>query len=251
VLPPPREETESTAIGYSNSKHRVMKVFGIIVDQANSVQPIAYQEVMKLDRALHDVYDEVPEALKVREIDDLEIGVPITKVRKFAIDLIFQKARCILHRKFFVMTSPNLTYPYPYSMKACIDAAMRLLQSQIYIHSQTSLGRQLYSHRWKTSSLMLHDFLLAAMLVCLYLGQRLSEKPTEKSYPKTEIRVKWSIKEMRNAIEGSRRIWEETSGVSREAHQAALALKAMLNKIDQLDLDVVDAGITSYSSNAG
>jgi hypothetical protein len=239
-LPPGREEVESTAIGYSNSKHRVTSVFGMIVDQANSVFPTTYEEVMRLDQRLHDVYEEVPEVLKVRDIRDLEVGKAITRVRKFAIDLTFQKARCILHRKFFVTRSSTHAYQYPYSMKTCVEAAMRILQSQIYMHSETGLGRQLYGHRWKTSSLMLHDFLLAAMLVCLYLGHTISRGEGERTHPETDIKVKWSKEEMKTTIQGSLDIWEETSSVSKDAKKAASVLKAMLSKIGATDTPMAE-----------
>jgi hypothetical protein len=64
VLPPSRPDGEITNIGYSNAKHKISTVFGIIVDQANSTSPVSYEDVMKLDKKLHDVNQEVPESLR-------------------------------------------------------------------------------------------------------------------------------------------------------------------------------------------
>lgn len=235
VLPAPRGEVESTAIGYSNTKHSIATVLGMIVDQANSVNPTTYEEVMKLDKLLHDTYDKAPEALKVRDLSDLAVGLPIVRVRKFSIDLTIQKARAILHRKFFVKAPSSSNYQYPYSTKACVESAMRMLGSQIYMHGETGLGRQLYGLRWKTSSIMLHDFLLAAMLVCLYLGNSISQDAVENAYPETKIKIKWSKEEIRSTIQGSLKIWEETSMSSKEARKASTALRAMLSQIDAAD----------------
>ena len=231
VLPPEQPEVESTAIGYSNSKHSISKVLGLIVDQSNSTNPTTYEEAMKLDKMLHDAWYAVPEALKVRKICDLYVGSPVARLRKFGIDITFQKARCILHRKFFVTSPSASSYPYPYSVKACVEAAMRILQEHVYMHDQIKPGSDLHDERWRTSSLMMHDFLLAAMLICLYLGHRVSEDKSSDAYPPTEIRIKWTEEEMRQTIEASRKIWEETSNDSSDARKAAKAIGAMLAKL--------------------
>ncbi len=235
VLPPERSEIESTAIGYSNSKHRISKVLGMIIDQASSVDPMSYEDTMKLDRRLHDDYESVPEALKVRNVSDFKTGTSIAILRKFSIDMTFQKARCILHRKFFVTSTSGNFYPFPYSMKACVEAAMRILQAQVILYEEMLPGAALHGDKWRSSSLMTHDFLLAAMLICLYLGHRFSEKNTGISYPPVEIRVKWTEEEMRQTIEGSRKIWEESSSTSKETKKAAMALQAMLCKLNSAD----------------
>lgn len=247
VLPVERAEVESTTIGYSNTKHSITTVLGMIVDQANSVNPTTYEEVMKLDKLIHDVYDKAPEALKVRDLNDLAVGLPVVRVRKFAIDLTFQKAKAILHRKFFVKAPSSSNYQYPYSMKACVESAMRILDSQMYMHGETGLGKQLYGHRWKTSSIMLHDFLLAAMLVCLYLGNSISQGTVENAYPETEIKIKWSKEEMRATIKGSLKIWEETSMTSKEAKKASAALRAMLSQVGAADKATSEAASSSSS----
>jgi hypothetical protein len=64
ALPPSRSEGEITSIGYSNAKHKISTVFGTIVDQANSTSPVSYEDVMKLDKKLHDVNQEVPKCLR-------------------------------------------------------------------------------------------------------------------------------------------------------------------------------------------
>jgi hypothetical protein len=232
ILPPPRPETEGLIpIAYSNIKHRITKVFGTIVDQANSTYPISYDEVLKLDKILHQTHQQTPDILKLRSIEDLATGSVETRVRKFSIDITFQKARCVLHRKFFVLSKATATYPYPYSMKACIEAAMRILECQIYIHNETQPGTVLHKQRWKASSLITHDFLVAAMLICLYLGHCVGLPPGQEKPECGGIRVKWSPEDMLQTINSSHRIFEEMSGSSKEALKAAKALSGMLTKV--------------------
>ena len=230
ILPPPRSDSDLIPIGYSNIKHRITQVFGTIVDQANSTYPISYDAVMKLDKILHETHQQTPDVLKLRSIEDLAFGNPETRVRKFSIDMAFQKARCVLHRKFFVLSKATATYPYPYSMKACIESSMRILECQIYMDSETKPGKVLHNQRWKASSLVTHDFLLAAMLICLYLGQSIGLSP-EKQNSQSGIRLKWTRENMLQTINSSHQIFEELSGYSREALKAAKALNSMLTKV--------------------
>jgi len=230
VLPPPRPEHDVIPILYSNIKHRITQTFGTIVDQANSTYPISYDAVMKLDKILHETHQQTPDVLKLRSIEDLAFGSPESRVRKFSIDLTFQKARCVLHRKYFVLSKATATYPYPYSMKACIEASMRILECQIYMDNETKPGKVLHKQRWKASSLVTHDFLLAAMLICLYLGQSIGLSP-EKQNRQSGIRLKWTHEDMLQTINSSHQIFEELSGSSKEALKAAKALNSMLTKV--------------------
>ena len=235
TLPAPRPESEITPISYFNSKHRITKIFGMIVDQANSTTPISYDSVMKLDKMLHSVHQETPMPLKVSSVNVLQVGDAEIRLRKFSVDLTFQKARCVLHRKFFFPNKASSTYPYPYSMKACIEASMRILQAQNIMYGETLPGKPLFKHRWKASSLVSHDFLLAAMLVCLYLGHVLAAASTERM-TQSGVKTSWTREEMLATLNGSYQIWEELSPSSKEAAKAAKALKAMLTKVKRAGL---------------
>ncbi|KAG9232543.1 fungal-specific transcription factor domain-containing protein [Amylocarpus encephaloides] len=231
VLPPARSKDDLTQIGFHNVKHAITDVFGKIVDLANSTASVSYDEVMKLDKTLHETHQATPEDIKARSVDDLKIGSNTTRTRKTGVWITFNKSRCILHRKFFTVSKETGTYPYPYSMKSCVDASMNILQSQIYLHSQTRLGMPLYHRRWIASSLMSHDFLLAAMLICLYMGHCMSIDSLEQRNAQLGIRVKSTREDMLQALRDSHGIWQESSSTSREAMKAAQTLEAILNKV--------------------
>jgi len=155
------------------------------------------------------------------------------RLRICSVDMTFQKARCVLHRKFFVTSKAKGTYPYPYSVKACVEASMRILQFQIAFHAETQPGRTLHTYRWRTSSLLTHDFLLAAMLLCLYIGNDLSFSASQRS-SQGSLRIKDSRNEMLRTLSASYEIWEQSSSSSREAAKAAKALKSMLAKVNSV-----------------
>jgi hypothetical protein len=238
ILPPSRPLTDLTPIGYSLVKHSITTVFGMIVDQANSTNPISYDDVMRLDARLHEVHRGIPDSLKVRGVEDLKIGSVDMRVRKFSVDLTYQKARCILHRKFLSPKRSMPTYPHPYSTKACVDASMQISQSQIFMHQETRPGKRLYTQRWKTSSLMTHGFLLAAMLLCLYLGQNITNESSEEGNGISGTRIKWTQEDMLHTVDGSYQIWEASSLFSKEALKASRALKTMLGRLKTAGLEL-------------
>ncbi|KAE8450755.1 hypothetical protein EG329_005668 [Mollisiaceae sp. DMI_Dod_QoI] len=223
VLPPSRPLSEITWIGYTLFKHQITSVFGMIVDQANSTLPISYDEVMRLDRILQDVNHETPEWLNVRSAEDLTNGDPAFMLQRLTIDLCYQKARCILHRKFLNPKSSK-----SYSIGSCVNASMRMLRSQAVMYRETKPGGCFYNQRWKAAALITNDFFLAAMLLCLILGHGLNS--SKSSYPDTS-QIMWSNQDMLQALENSYQIWKEASHKSKDAFKATKALKAVLLKI--------------------
>jgi hypothetical protein len=60
VLPPSRPMSEITTFGFVILKHGLTMVFGRVVDQANSTEPVSYDDVMKLDRMVIDAKESLP-----------------------------------------------------------------------------------------------------------------------------------------------------------------------------------------------
>ncbi len=223
VLPPSRPLNEISWICYTLFKHQITSVFGMIVDQAHSTLPISYDEVLRLDKILQDVNHETPEWLAVQSAEDLTTGDPALIFQRFPIDLCYHKARYILHRRFI-----NPKYSKSHSIDSCVDASMMILQSQAVMYRETMPGGCLYDQRWKAAALMTNDFFLAAMLLCLILGQDLN---SSKGLHSDTRRVVWSNQDILQALEKSYQIWKEASQKSKDAFKAAKALQAVLTKI--------------------
>jgi hypothetical protein len=228
-LPPSRSYFESTPIRYPLMKSAISRVYGIIVDRTNSILPISYNDIMTLDSMLNKVYLEIPASFRVSSLEDLRNGTHDIRVQKFSLDLCYQRARCVLHRRYISLPTPAGVSPYRYSVRVCIDAAVQLLQSQAAIYRDAKPGGELHNQRWKLFSLMTHDFFQAAMLICLYL----SHTPTlvEDASGLVTTSVTWSKDELLTTLEMSQKISEEAGTKSKDSARVAKAMKLLLFRL--------------------
>jgi hypothetical protein len=231
VLPPSRPFSTSTALTHSLVKEAILMVYGKIVDQTSSTNTMSYDDTMRLDAELQEAQQQVPEVWKVRSIEDLKVSSGNLMVAKFLINLCYQRARCVLHRKYLVPTKLPNASPYSYSVKECVDAAMRILQSRIFIFEQSQPNHVLCNHRWQLSSLQTHDFLLAAMLVCVYLNQGITNTSSNTTASEDGVPIQWTRDEMLHALDCLHRILDEASRTSKDALKAAKALKRTLSRV--------------------
>jgi hypothetical protein len=87
---------------------------------------------------------------------------------------MFHKGQIMLHCKYL---NPDLTTfsedhtSYSYSRSSCIKAALGILEIQHICDEETSPDGQLYTMRWRDSSIMKHEFLTATMLLCFLARQ--------------------------------------------------------------------------------
>jgi len=256
VLPPSRPYEDFTPQGFLLLTHNVTVVFAKIVDQTNSTTPPSYDEVMRLDKLLHETYAQIPDKMKVRSLEDLKTGSPDLIVGIFAAEILFQKGRCVLHRKFLVSAKSSLNAQYMYSIKTCVDSAMAILKRQEFVWEETQPGGPLYEHKWKCTTMLGQDFLLAAMLICLYLSNCIDasdvEPHMEPKQGQNNFSVLWTKDEMVEALESSYRIWDTSKNTSKQALKAARALKAILAKAKKATVNqgpqtpLAPSNVTSY-----
>ncbi|KAF5871275.1 putative fungal specific transcription protein [Botrytis fragariae] len=230
ALPPIRSEYESSPIGHALSKYRLILVFGKIFDASNLVNPISNDEVMRLEKLLFNALGEIPDFFRVRSIHDLDSGSLMFRVRKFSIEMTYLKARCFLHRKF--LSEAESLQKHSYSVKACVDSSMLILQYQNYMTNETAQGSSLHGMKWITSSLMTYDFLLAATLLCLYLGQLMAAEEKSMNINLQDFPIDWTIKDISYALSKSYQIWNNPEIASEDTMKFSKVLKAMVNKVD-------------------
>lgn len=230
ALPPCRISYESSPISHVLFKHNLLIVFGKIFDASNSVTPISYDEVMRLERLLCSALEDVPDFFRTRSVQELDSGPIMLRIRKFSIEMTYLKARCFLHRKF--LSEAESLQKHSYSVKACVDSSMLILQYQNYMTNETAQGHSLHGMKWITSSMMTYDFLLAATLLCLYLGQLMA---AEEKFMDTNLRefpIEWTKEDVLQALLKSYRIWNNPENSSEDTIKFSKVLKAMLNKVD-------------------
>jgi hypothetical protein len=225
-LPPPRLDTEHTLISYAIMKYRLTVVFGMIAEETTSTHSVSYpDDVMRLDKLLHDTYNSTPPALRMRPTVSSVIDSSAQILRRFALEILFQNSRCVLHRRYLVLARSDQRYLY--SRQSCVDAAMDLLHHQSVVHSECQPGGRLQRESWKMAPLMVQEFLLAVMIICLEFDHLKAGSQDASATPK-EVQDEVS---MLQALQRSYSIWLETASSSTEALKASTALKMILEKV--------------------
>ncbi|KAI0881063.1 fungal-specific transcription factor domain-containing protein [Annulohypoxylon maeteangense] len=167
-LPQARPSSDYTLLTYPINKARVSRIFFLVVQQAHSLDVPSYAEVMKVDAQIEEAWDNVPSIMKMRPMDLCLTDAPVQIIQRFGIAAIYQKSRCIHHRRYIVEENPKREHDY--SRRVCLEAALALLDYQITMHEAGKPGGMLAQSGWFIAALVaVNDFLLANMIVALVI----------------------------------------------------------------------------------
>ncbi|CAD6452487.1 dd999adc-0f6c-41d6-93ff-29144b86f953 [Sclerotinia trifoliorum] len=225
TLPPARPKTEPTPISYMLAKINITNELNCIMEEVQSVNPkgTAYDDVLARDNKLWELKRNLAPHLQLRPLEECIHDPATLWMHRFNVDILWQKTMCVLHRKYIARARQNSRYDH--SRRACVNAAMEILRHQHKIHLESKPGGRLRSMRWAVSPLTKHDYLLAAMIVCLELHYG-TICPPDKRFWKNE-----ELADMLKAVETSQSIWSETMEESLEAFKACKTLNIILEKI--------------------
>jgi len=234
-LPPSRPDTEVTPMSYMIAKARMSYKFGEIVDRILSItNPPSYEEISELDRQLRHERSMIPPHLQLRPFHDTNDPANCI-LQRFGLELLYLKSQCVLHRRYIARGRESQRFAY--SRRTCIDASMDMLAHQATLHHESQPNGRLSSVKWYISSLTTHDFLLAAMTVCLDLyhcceAERQGRKSPATSSPlATDVWAADRKEQMMNALRHCVGIWESQRDQSMEAYKASSMLKVMVEKL--------------------
>lgn len=257
-LPPPRPQTEATPISYMIGKSKLSLGFGRVLEEINGVNRKSYDEVLKIDKALRDIYDTVPVHLKVRPMSEQQLAPIALIAARFGLATIYHKALCVLHRRYVRLAKTGNRYMF--SRRTCLESSMQVLEFQALTSQQNQdrplMGRMknLQSH---VSSLVAHDYLLAGTLICMDLysmKEKAQEAGNDASTPNTNSSAatpasstsggRGSVSSSDNtaylpgspytrddligALERSRDIWMTQRDYSMEAYKASELINVLL-----------------------
>jgi hypothetical protein len=221
-LPPSRPESELTTTSYLICKSRLTNACGKIAALANRLTLPPHDEVMRLDGILREAFDRVPSFFQMpSEFPMFES--PEIIIKQFSLALVYQKSRCMLHRKYIVTEGDNMDYTY--SRETALDASMELLKYQHMSYEAVLPGGPFARDRYVLSTLTMHDFLLASMIVSINITQATSTNSRNGIGSSNQRHQK-----MVEALEKSYNIFLDMSATSVEAKKASVLLRAMLNK---------------------
>ncbi|KAI9720969.1 MAG: hypothetical protein M1828_005441 [Chrysothrix sp. TS-e1954] len=227
ALPPPRPASAVTASNHLIAKHKICRVFARIVNRSHDTTPMQYSEVTVLDQDLNDTYHDFPVELQKggrmpTELDHREVWL----WRNF-LAMLYQKARCVLHRRFFCASDQNMRHPH--SRAVCIDAALSILSYQQDAYEQSKPGGLFETGIWKCSSLELHDVILAMTLLCFDLSHFPGQQHSLQGSGEAGLfEYDASLRQKQlDAMRLSMSIWNESKDDSTENAQAFRVMEAL------------------------
>ena len=227
-LPPPRPESEVTAVQFTVMRSRLLLVFSMISEL--TTRPSSYAEVMRLDKKLHDTYRALPAQWHVRPLTQSIIDRPDIILCRFFLVLFYLKSQCILHRKFLLAARTDSRYDY--SRTSCIEASLRCLEYQSIIDQETQLGGRLYHERWKMAKYATQETLLATTILCLELYRDITDESASNS-PKGLADSDTSNRII-HALKGALSFFLRSSNISRDAQKLVKALRVVLAKAETM-----------------
>ena len=214
VLPPSRGMDELTPSSYTRAKLRIVRIFADAAELSHATVAPPPEETMRLDRELEEARAAIPPLLQMPDMSELVTDPAEQLMCRFNLDLLYLKTKIVLHRRYMLTPLSQLT-PFEqqrgigHSRKACIDCALRVLQHHQTIYTASQNGGQLESVKWYMGSISTHDFLLAAMVICLELSEQLNNNGL--SDPSSRIQCP-KRRAMMDALEKSQQIWSDASG---------------------------------------
>ncbi len=229
VLPPSRPATEATPVSYIIAKASMVSVFGKVIESLHSLPACPYEDIIALDQNLREARGAFPSHLCLRSVEESSVDSGPIVMQRFSLSILYHKAQCVLHRKFLARARENNRYAH--SRRTCVDSSMDLLRHQATLHHQSLPGQRLHGLKAFISSLTAHDFLLAAMIVCLDLWYGAEAEGGGRS---SGDLYTWGLErrgDMIEALEVSNNIWIETRDESVESYKASEILTLMLKKL--------------------
>lgn len=245
AMPKERPEHEHTHMQFLVVKNRLMDVFGEICELTTRIQPSTYSEILALDELLSRTYESVPAILKSKPLHASITDPSNLIIRRIFLLLVFHKAQITLHRKYLLPGRTDARYAY--SRRMCVAAAMEMLQWQDVVERECEVGGRFEGERWKISSVVRVEFLVATTVLCLDLDceiKHASQNPhpdgkTSGNGTEAEKDVAGSGNretycpdkdEIIKALTTSCHIWQSSAQSSKEAKKAATVLRILLSK---------------------
>lgn len=247
-LPPARPATEATPISYMIAKGRLSFGFGRVLEEVNGVNRKGYDEVLKIDHGLREIYETIPEHLKLRPMAEQTLAPISLIMARFSLATVYHKSQCVLHRRFMRLARNGNRYTH--SRRQCLDSSMQLLSFQSIQHQQSRERGRLRSLRNHVNSLTAHDYLLAATVVCMDLYNHRERADNDVSTPSTSVSggsisqgsnmsdagayvpgLAYTREDLIRALEESRDVWMANRDLSMEAYKASELLNVLLYHI--------------------
>ena len=250
VLPQDRSLEELTPSSYTRAKLQTVRVFADAAELSHATVPPAYEDMMALDKQLEQARADVPPMLQMPDISEVVTDPAEQLMCRFNLALLYRKTKIVLHRRYMLTPHSELSPREQQrgvgdSRMICVQSALQVLEYHQTIYAASQPGGQLESVKWYMGSISTHDFLLAAMVLCLELNSQISYDQTLVNGFSCPHRGA-----MMEALEKSQKIWSDASNaryskrnylndrhkaddIFDETDKAARAMSVMLKRVKQ------------------
>jgi hypothetical protein len=229
----PRSLEEATPLRYGIVKCRIMSVFKKIVRHTQPLSSPEYITTLALDKEMKNAYEGIPDVLKRRNISDSFIDASDIIMERCTLELLYLKGIVVLHRRY-IRHEPHSLQFEP-SRRFCLEAALEILARQADIYKATLFGGRLHEEAYMVTTLTEHDFLLAAMVVCLDLSVQMESEIPEIS--NIEGIESFTGKKY-HALQMSQQIWAAKRGSPSQSDIASMTLDLMIRKVTERQASV-------------
>lgn len=223
-LPPPRPLTEETDICYQVVKGRILRAYGHVVEFFHILRPQPYSRVLEIDLMLIQAKDDIPPYLRLGTLEEMKNDPPWKVLERFLLILFWHKAVCILHKKYWdAPPTKGLNIDFSYSRRSSVVSSIALLEHQATMHEAAKPGGLLATSKWWDYPLMNHNFLVAAMIICLDIVQgNCKDDILTPHHRVTSHKLDLVLR--------SRAIWAEVIDLSKDAKRVVSVLTTVIHK---------------------
>jgi hypothetical protein len=170
VMPAPRPPLDATPALYYAEKTTLCRILRRVIQHALRVDRPSNAEARILHAELSAWRAALPPCLHLNTIRSCSFAdEPHIIMHRLLLDLMYCKALCVLYRPYLSTGRDDKSLDD--CRAVCRTAALRMLNLQFEFDTETRPGGRLYQNRWMLSSLTLHDFKVAAMVLCLDLNE--------------------------------------------------------------------------------
>ncbi|KAI8670783.1 Zn(2)-C6 fungal-type domain-containing protein [Fusarium keratoplasticum] len=219
--PVERPLTEPSSLLYIIQRHRIIKLAAEIYDVTEAGPPSTLT-IDALSAKLEETIESIPTWLRHKTLETSIGENPDTILYRMVLDILIHKAVYLLHRRSFVKGPPWEANNR--SNKACIDAALAILDHQRRMSEEIQPGGLMYGIRWKVATSLNHEFLQATMMLCFALSR--SDEDADPSSTNSLPRRDDILEDLAHV----RGLWEMSAAQSTEAQRAVKAISVVLGR---------------------
>lgn len=230
TLPPPRSNADYTTLSYPRNKAALCRVFALAARQAHALTAPTYAEVLKADALTKETWDDVPAFLRVRPLDECITDPVVLVVQRFGLAMLYQKTRLVLHRRYVTETPPQKEHGL--SRAVCLEAALALLDYQKTLFDAARPGAMLHQNGWFVSALAIHDYLLADVVIALFIQSPHYPEPGGHFDWITQEAAAPTKEDLLRRLYTSHSVWQQMALQVSDCQRAARAAETLLRRVE-------------------